>query len=753
MMELIKKQDRERIENKYHPTDGTFNPHARFAFHGYDYDPATGLDDNEMAEALDKTFEKYYKKVPNAVVKARLFETVLDNCRIDVNGFDWFVGVYNWGRPLEKYIWLMYEDVVDENGIPELRDELDEMNNSGTSAMWIDFDHVVPDWNSVLDLGFSGIISRAEEYRRQNEAKGELTEKQKGYYDSIIIEYTAALRLLDRFIDYAKAHPTEKSEGIINCLSNLKNGAPKNTYDALQMIYLYFMLCESVERYQVRSLGHGLDYSLYPFFKKDMAEGNFTKDEIRTFVAHFLMQFSAIGNYWGQPMWLGGTDSNGNTLVNELSYLILEVYGELNIYNPKIQIRYNRNTPEDFTNKVLELIRRGNTSFLFAFDPNIAKALMSNCGTTYEEAIGCDISGCSEMHVRRDETCMGTGYINAAKVMVYVFTRGYDSVTGKQIGLKTPPVEEMESFDEFYSAFLKQWAYIIDKSIAISNKYEPLVDEMNPSVMHSGTMTRSLKTMLDGYSKAPKYNTSSLLNCAFGTAVDSVLAVKELVFNTNTTTLAELKAALLADWVGYEELREKAINCRLKYGNDNSEADRYAFAMATWYATYVTGKPNGRGGFYKADMHSARQFIVQGQKTEATPDGRKMGDEYSKNVSPVVGADREGATALINSVAAIEPTRYSVSCALDVMIHPSAVEGEAGLMAFKTLIDTFMEKGGLSMQFNLFDVDTLRDAQKHPEKYPNLQVRISGWNALWNSIPKEEQDAYILRASKQKIGL
>ena len=139
----------------------------------------------------------------------------------------------------------MYDGVLDSEGIRDSEKDFDEMNLSGTSAMWIDFDHVVPDWDSLLSLGFSGIIDRAKEYRKKNEAKAPLTEKQKAYYDSKIIEYTAVIRLLDRFIDYAKAHPTEKSEGKIECLTHLRDGAPQNTYDALQMIYIYFMLCRA----------------------------------------------------------------------------------------------------------------------------------------------------------------------------------------------------------------------------------------------------------------------------------------------------------------------------------------------------------------------------------------------------------------------------------------------------------------------------------------------------------------------------
>ncbi|MEE0946670.1 MAG: pyruvate formate lyase family protein [Acutalibacteraceae bacterium] len=751
-MSLISKADRAHIENKYHLTDKPFNAHERFSYHGYDYDETTGLNDEEMAIRLKEVADELEAKgtLP-AVNKARGFECVLDNTRIDVNGYDYFVGFYSWGRPIDnQFIWRPYENIVSKKYNIDYNRHSRIMNDSGTAAMWIDFDHVVPDWDAVLSLGFKGLRDRAREYRKMNEAKAPLTDKQKDFYDSIEIEYNAILRIIDRFIEYADTHKTEKNEEISACLRSIRNGAPQNTYEALQVIYLYFMFCESVDRYQTRSLGHGLDYSLYPFFKKDIENGTYTVEKIRTFLAHFLMQFSAIGNYWGQPFWLGGTDVNGKTLVNELSYIILDVYDELNIYNPKIQIKYNYNTPVDFTEKVLRVIRSGKTCFLFAFEPSIVKSLMSNMGATYEEAITCDISGCSEMHIRHNETCMGTGYINAAKAMSYVFTNGYDTVTNRQIGLQTGDVAEMKTFEEFYAAFLKQWAYLIDTVIDISKGYEPYVDEINPAVMHSATMECSLTSMLDGYSKAPKYNTSSLLNCAFGTAVDSVLAVKELVFNTKETTLAELKDALSKNWEGYEKLRAKALNCRLKYGNGMEEADRYAFAMSSWYATYVTGRPNGRGGFYKADMHSALQFVIQGKKTEATPDGRKFGDEYSKNGSPVVGMDREGITALLKSVASAEPTRYSVSYVLDAMLHPSAVQGEDGIKAMKAILDTYMKLGGVSIQFNIFDANMLKDAQKNPDKYKNLQVRVSGWNVLWNNLSKEEQDAYILRAENIK---
>lgn len=211
-------------------------------------------------------------------------------------------------------------------------------------------------------------------------------------------------------------------------------------------------------------------------------------------------------------------------------------------------------------------------------------------------------------------------------------------------------------------------------------------------------------------------------------------------------SLEELSAALEANWVGYERLRLEIQNDPHKYGNNDPEADRYAAAVAEYFSARVNRVPNGRGGVYKATMHSARQFIEQGRKTLASADGRKNGDILSKNGSPSDGMDKNGFTALIESAVKLTPSNFCEAFCLDSMLHPSAVEGEDGLAVFKALLKTYMEQGGMAVQFNIFRTEALRDAQKNPEKYKNLQVRVCGWNVLWNNLSREEQEAYIRRA-------
>ena len=168
--------------------------------------------------------------------------------------------------------------------------------------------------------------------------------------------------------------------------------------------------------------------------------------------------------------------------------------------------------------------------------------------------------------------------------------------------------------------------------------------------------------------------------------------------------------------------------------------------MAGFFTSKVNNTPNTRGGVYKAQLHSAMTFVWQGEKTGASPDGRKHGEEVSKNGSPTAGMDRNGVTALLHSALKLNLSDFMESACVDLMLHPSAVEGEDGLKAMEGLLMTYLDNGGMSLQINVFDVDTLRDAQKYPEKYRTLQVRVCGWNVLWNNLSRKEQNAYILRA-------
>lgn len=733
--------DRSYLENKYHKTDEPFNPFNRMAYHGYAFDESTGLDDEGIRQGLHD-LEPEIASLAHPVAKAKAVSYVLANTRIDINEHDYFVALYSLNRlacPITQYKW---NNEVFSKTLPDVCPVMQKMCDSGAATIWPDFDHVVPDWEAVLSLGFPGLLERVRLYRQKYTQNGSLDTEKAAFFDGMILTYSAIIDLIDRLYRYAKTKTFAKATQIADCLLHIRDGAPQNIYEAMQVIFLYFLLSECFDAYQVRSLGNGLDSTLWHFYQNDIQNGVYTKEEIKEFFRYFLMQWSAIGNYWGQPFYMGGTNADGSSKYNELSTLILNVYDELGIYNPKIQIKVNTNTPDSILFKVFDMIRRGHNSLVFCCEPGMIRAVMSY-GATYDQAREMDIRGCYETGVRAAEVSTSTAYINAAKPVEYVFSNGYDKILGETFGVQTGSLSDMKTFDDFYAAVIAQWSHLIELAIRISLAYEPYLGTINPSNMYSATILTALEKGTDGYQNGVKFNNSALLNCGFATLVDSVMAVKEFVYDKKELSLEEFKTALDNNWNGYEALHAKVLNSTHKYGCGDSETDRYASALAAYFANKVNNRPNARGGVYKAIMHSARMFIEQGHKTSATPDGRTAGAECSKNASPSVGMDKNGVTALIESALSLRPYTYPESFCLDIMLHPTAVSGDEGLQILKALLMTYVKGGGMSLQFNVFNTDTLKDAQKHPENYKNLQVRVCGWNVLWNNMCAAEQNAYI----------
>lgn len=741
--------DREFIENKYHIADEKFDPYNRRAYHGYAFDKATGLEDDEISDGLSVLYNEI-KDLSHPVAKARAVKYVLDNTRIDVNGHDYFIGFWSVNNLIGNITRKKWYSEVFDVKLPEISRKMKDMNTSGAVSIWPDFDHVVPDWDSILNLGFPGLVKRAELYREKHKRENSLTPEKEAFFAGIIIEYGAVIDIIDRLYRYSLTKSGEKSEKITSCLKSIRDGAPKNIYEAMQVIYIYFMISECFDSYQVRSLGNGLDKTLYRFYENDLKSCTFTKEEIKEFFKYFLFQWQAIGNYWGQPFYMGGTNSAGSTKYNELSELILDVYDEMDIYNPKIQLKVNLNTPDKILFKALDMIRRRHSSIVFCCEPGMMKAVMSY-GATYDEALDMDICGCYETGVRANEVSSATGYVNAVKAVLYVFSNGYDKKIGKQFGLKTGKLSDFETFDDFYFAVLRQWANLIEMTIEASYSYEKYMSYINPSNMYSATIEGALKKGVDAYQCGVKFNNSSILNCGFASLVDSVMAVKEFVYDKKTVTLDEMKEALDNNWTGFEALHTEILKSPHKYGNNDLETDIYTEAMSFYYTSKVNGRPNARGGVYKAILHSAMQFVWQGKATGATPDGRHAGDELSKNASPSVGMDKNGVTALINSAIKTKPNTYQESHCTDIMLHPSVVAGDAGLKVMKDILNVYIKSDGQSIQFNVFNTETLKEAQRNPGKYKNLQVRVCGWNVLWNNLSRKEQDAYIKRSENIRL--
>ena len=506
------------------------------------------------------------------------------------------------------------------------------------------------------------------------------------------------------------------------------------------------MFSEHIDRLQVRSLGN-LDRMLGPYYERDLREGRFTEAQIREFFACFLMQWASINNYWGHPFYLGGTRADGGSEINALSYLILDVFDQLSIPTPKIQIKLARNTPVEFLNKALDMIRRGNNSVVFVCEDAIRRMMM---GEGYPEEIArtCDIRGCYEPAPRALGNITGAGHVNMLKPVELVFNDGVDPKTGYFCDCGAAKLADIHSFREFYAAYMKYLDNIIETTYICSYEFEKYLQYINPAQLYSITIAHSLETAKDAFADGSVYNITSLLCAGLGTAVDALMAVKEFVFDRGELTLAEFRDILRNNWEGAEKLRLRILRSRNKYGNGIPGVDCYAAALAHYFGGKLNLRPNSRGGWYQASGHSARTFIIMGERTGATPDGRRAGEEMSKNISPTMGADVNGVTALIDSATAIDCADLPGDFPLDVMMHPATVQGEEGLAAMRTLLYAYLAKYGMAIHFNIFDAAVLEDAQKHPEKYTGLQVRVCGWNVRFNDLAEKEQNAYIERARR-----
>ena len=309
------------------------------------------------------------------------------------------------------------------------------------------------------------------------------------------------------------------------------------------------------------------------------------------------------------------------------------------------------------------------------------------------------------------------------------------------------------SFDDFKREYFRILHENTDRVAEVVRENEKHLAEINPALVLSFALGSALEKGVDAFSLGYKYNFTTLSECGFATAVDSLLAVKEFVYDKKLVSLAELGRILAANWEGHEELRLRMKNSKLKWGCGNPEADALAKEVIEGYTSRFVGKPNGRGGVFVCYGLNSRGFDWGGRVTGATPDGRKKGEHLSKNMAPSVGAETEGITGAIKSYDAIAPENFPCGSIFDVMIHPSTVAGEKGLRVFRMLVERFFAGGGVAMNINVVSPETLRDAQKHPEKYENLQVRVAGWNIRWNDIPRKEQDEYIRRIETVGGGL
>ncbi len=625
--------------------------------------------------------------------------------------------------------------------------------------------HLIPNYKDVLIKGFAGIV---EEIQR-------LITPEKSHANDVrramIITAEAARDLAARYADeaarLAAAETSPQRRRELEATAQMCRRVPwqpaRSFHEAVQSLWLAHMLIMAQESYPGPGLSHGrIDQYLFPYYRADLDAGVLDRAQAKEILHCFWIKHNYAYDYqgrvgpnqgivsgFGQLVTLGGIDAQGHDASNDLTWLILEVIEEMNLLEPKPNIRLHRNTPEPLLREVARLVAKAQGSpFLLNFDENSMRGLEWE-GLPKDQVWDYAPVGCLENTLQGDDRS-GTVDVNLnlAKAVELALNDGKDVATGEQIGPSTGDPRMFANYDAFRTAFYRQLDALADRLLQANNLADEIRARFQPTPYLSLMVGGCAEKGLDVTEGGARHNFITVEGVALATTIDSLLAVKKLVFDDKKISMNDLLRALADNFVGHEKIQAMLQNKAPKYGNDNDDADEIAREVSLHWtkkvATYVTPATGKR---YRAGYLSWNYWVSYAPSTAATPNGRPRGKFLSNGVCPVTGMDAHGPTANIRSVGKLALETAPNGGSHTLSLSPSLLRDEEHVGKLMGLLRAYGEEGGTALQINVVDAETLRQAQAKPEDYRNLLVRVTGYNAYFVMIGKEIQDEIIARES------
>ena len=544
--------------------------------------------------------------------------------------------------------------------------------------------------------------------------------------------------------------------------------APRDFHEALQMYwFVHLGTITELNGWDAMSPGH-LDRHLGPFYAKDIAEGSLDREGAKELLSCFWIK---VNNTPAPPkvgvtaaesgtyndftnINLGGLDPEGRDASNEVSYIALEVLDELQLLQPQANVQLSEATPDTLLAAAARVIRRG-SGYPSLFNADEVVKALRGMGKRLEDAREGGTSGCIETGAFGTEAYLLHGYLNLPKVLELALNDGVDPLTGKKIGLATGGLGAMADFENLYAAFEKELAYVVDLKVRVSNYLDRLFARDAPAPFLSVLIDDCIARGKDYYDGGARYNTDYIQCCGIGTVTDSLSAIRLHVFDEGKLGKGELLEALGSNWNGKEALRLLMANKTPRYGNDDDEADSIAQRVFATVLGEIDGRPSPRGageassaGRWHIDILSTTCHVYFGLRTGASPDGRKAHLPISDGASPAHGADRRGPTAVMKSLSKLDISKTGGSL-LNQRFLPEALKGEEGIEHLSQLVRTYFRLGGHHVQFNVVDTETLRAAQKRPEDYRDLLVRVAGYSDYFVDLDRNHQEEIIARTVQE----
>jgi len=567
--------------------------------------------------------------------------------------------------------------------------------------------------------------------------------------------------------DLAESEPDKERKKellrIADICHHVPANAPRNFWEALQS-YWFVHLGVIIELNVWDSFNPGrLDQNLYPFFSKEVEEGTLTREFAKELLQCIWVKFNnqpaplkvsiteeQSGTYQDFALInTGGLTSEGKDGVNELSHLILDVCNEMRLIQPSVCIQLSTKNPDQFLKHAVDIVKEGfGQPSMFNTDVIIKEFLRA--GKSVEDARVGGPSGCVTISAFGKESCILTGYCNWPKILEITLNNGTDPRTGEKVGIETGDPTSFKSFEKLFAAYKKQLEYFINLKIKGNNIIERLYAEYMPAPFMSLLFDDCISRGKDYHDGGPRYNSTYIQGVGMGTMTDSLSAIKIHVFEQKRFTMKELLDGLAMDFKDNEVMRMTLLNKTPKYGNDDDYVDTLAKDVFNTYFDLIDGRPNTKGGEYRVNLLPTTVHIYFGEMTGATPNGRNAGAPLSDGISPSHGADTNGPTAVIKSVAKIDHWKTGGTL-LNQKFMPEVLADEEGRKKLGNLVRTYFKLGGHHIQFNVVHADTLKSAQKSPELYQDLIVRVAGYSDYFVNIGKDLQNEIIARTEQQHI--
>lgn len=709
------------------------------------------------------------EKKPLVIRKALAIDYLLNNIPIIIRDYELIVGMANKGDWEFGFVFPSY-------ALPEEKERAAEFGLTELSV----FGHHPVNYGKMLELGLNGYRALILQKHEQAVIDGE--QEKIDEYEAMLISLDAVSQFAGRYARHAlelatlENDPARKKEllEIYLNLVRVPDNPPETFYQALQLFWIVYAALHSC----IECVPAGrTDQYLYPYYKRDIESGKITVDEAKVLLAAWLAKFSdkfqmnsedyeyspagpnyeyysgpeekrhwgSAANAWLMNMILGGQTEDGEDAVNELSYLILEVWNQLELVSPVMSVRICEKTPESFIDACSSILRYGSGEPAIYNDAPIIAGLV-NRGIPLKDARNYANDGCTEILIGGCSE-EAFDFVSIIQALEYTLFRGKSLMRDKQESLDVGDPTVFQHFDEFYEAFLKVMLHEIDvKNIDKRRNIFEKAWTIAPDPLLSVFMDDCIEKGKDIANGGARYSFCAPMLVGLANAVDSLAAIKKFVYEEKQITMETLLYALKTDFADHEALRLKLINDVPKFGNDNDYVDQIAVRLLKDIADHVQRRekefprlimPIGIGTF--------ERYVFFGLQMGASADGRHAEETLASNYSPAPGRDEDSVTAVLHSISKADLLPYVHGCTVDVQLNSNEYRGEAGIKRLSAIIRSACELGGVLFTFSGIDEKALRDAQIHPEKYKGLRVRYGGYSGYFINMPKEHQDIVIKR--------